>query len=160
MILQGVGGKIICVDMVRPPIMQQPNPSQADLTVALLGDELDKVEQAMAIGDLEGAWDRFKNAAKGAFQGGKDLLNQAKEKLKGLHHHEYHEHHEHHESGGKEMVELTPEFYKEMDRFYNLFEAFFKAVAESKEKQAGTQDKPVSSLVYYVLQDPPPKPAP
>ena len=162
MILQAANGKVICVDMVRPPPI--PQRTAAELRLAILGEELNQVEQAIDRGDLEGAWDMFKAAAKKVVSGGKDMINKAKEKIKGHaqapHHEELvpqapqHEgpHATHHE-------EPSPEFIAEMEKFYKLFDVFFKAT-ESWEKHTAPPPQPpptTSELVYYMILPSPPR---
>jgi hypothetical protein len=152
MIQQAVNGKVIRVDMVRPPPI--PQRTASELRLAILGEELNQVEQAIDRGDLEGAWDMFKAAAKKVVNGGKDMINKAKEKIKG---HSQAPHHEelapHEGPHATHHEEPSPEFIAEMEKFYKLFDVFFKAT-ESWEKHTAppTPPPPTSSdLMYYMI---------
>jgi hypothetical protein len=141
----------------------------------LLGEELNKVEQAMDSGDLSKAWDMFKAAAKGVINGGKDMVNKAREKLKGhstAHEQQHtaahdqqhtagHDQHQQQHTAGREVVEeeFTPEYYAEMEKFYALFDRFFKVVTttwDNQKEKEGIQPQPSentsSDLVYYLIE--------
>lgn len=144
MIQQTATGKVICVDIVRPPPI--PQRTAAELRLAILGDELNKVEQAIDSGDLAGAWDMFKEAAKKIGNKGHKLLFHGKDDGK--------EHqvppHEHHPAHQEAEETLSPAYVAEMEKFYQLFDVFFKATMAMWEKQAAAPSTS-SDLVYYMI---------
>lgn len=146
MILQAANGKVICVDMIRPT----PQRSAAELRKAILGEELNRVERAIEDGDLNGAWDMFKAAAKKIGNKGKEMLSHDKDKSK-VHpapHHDAPQ--EHHEGTPSAEETFSPAYAAELEKFYQLFDVFFKAAMAMWEKQAAPQTTS-SDLVYYMI---------
>lgn len=113
---------------------------------------MNRVEQAIQDGDLNGAWDMFKAAAKKISNKGKEMLFHDKEKGK-VHPAPPHEasSHEHHEKKSSAEEASSPAFVAEMEKFYQLFDVFFKAAMEMWEKQAPPPPATSSDLVYYMI---------
>ena len=140
------GGPVIRVEIRRDPLAQ----TGSDLEEEDLGGDpqfdMDQVRRAVDAGDLEGAWDMFKSAAKKVVAGGKKVvaegkkvISKAKEKIQNATVHPpqapAHTVYAHETKSGKMEIEFPPEYYQEMEKFYKLFELFFQATETMWQKR-------------------------
>lgn len=138
--------RVICVQIDRPPSENGVETETPEQRLVVISQCLQKAEEALESGDIEGFFDYFK-------AGAKSIVNKAKQKAT-----EVYKRVQDIKPGYK--VELPERFFGEMDALVNFMERVVRKIEQGGRQAPGNYPLPPPPAPQYNPPPPPPPPAP